>query len=397
MPDAHIKYIVTGGTDKMPRTRQKSTPARRHTRRSFLKYGTALGSIALAAPMVIRTASAEEKELNWLTYSGHSADEVVGPFKEATGITIRAKEYADGEKMLALIHGSPPGTFDLVTSDAPYVELLAEAGLLQEMNPGDYDMDSFFPEFRNWEQHWFDGKLMALMTSWGYNGLAYNPEKLSAEEVSSYDVMWSDAVKGKLGMRDWYLPVMGCISADMGHKDPYNIDDSQFEALKEHMFSLKPNVAGFWNFAGVFDSLANGGAYVIPGCGDWMTGLLQRANHNIESAVPKEGAIMWTESVSIINETPRLEAAKELVRYLTGVEGQLRLMTKSSYMANGPSEDAWNRLIEVNPEEAKMLHMTEQDDNIMAMLRAGRIIPRRLPKKQSMESWQEAYTQFQNL
>jgi hypothetical protein len=44
-----------------------------------------------------------------------------------------------------------------------------------------------------------------------------------------------------------------------------------------------------------------------------------------------------------------------------------------------------------------MLHMTEQDDNIMAMLRAGRIIPRRLPKKQSMESWQEAYTQFQNL
>ena len=34
---------------------------------------------------------------------------------------------------------------------------------------------------------------------------------------------------------------------------------------------------------------------------------------------------------------------------------------------------------------------------IMAMLRDGRIIPRRLPANQSMESWQEAYTQFQNL
>jgi spermidine/putrescine transport system substrate-binding protein len=265
------------------------------------------------------------------------------------------------------------------------------------MDPGDYDLDAFFPEFRTWEQHWFDGKLMALMTSWGYNGLAYNTEKLSADDVSSYDVMWSDAVKGKLGMRDWYLPVMGCISAAMGHTDPYDITNEEFEALKEHMFTLKPNVAGFWDFAGVFDSLANGGAYVIPGCGDWITGLLQRANHPIASAVPKEGAIMWTESVSVIQDTPRLEQAKELVRYLTGVEGQTRLMTKSSYMANGPSEAAWTHLNEQSPAEAAMLHMTSDSDNIMAVLRDGRIIPRRLPKNQTMENWQEAYTQFQNL
>jgi spermidine/putrescine transport system substrate-binding protein len=371
--------------------------AKRQTRRHFLQGSAALGSIVLASPMIIRPTQAQEKVLNWLTYSGHSADEVIGPFVEATGIKIQAKEYADGEKMLALIHGSPPGTFDVVTSDAPYVELLVKSNLLQPMDPGAYDLDGFFPEFRQWEQHWFDGKLMALMTSWGYNGLAYNTEKLSADEVSSYDVMASDKLKGKLGMRDWYLPVMGCVSAWMNHKDPYNITDAQFAAMKEKMFTLKPNVAGFWNFGGVFDSLANGGAWVIPGCGDWITGLLQRANHPINSAVPKEGAIMWTESVSIVRDTPRLDAARELVRYLTGVEGQRRLMLKSSYMANGPSEAAWKDVAAKNPEEAKMLHMTDAEDNIMATLRSGRIIPRRLPKNQSMESWQEAYTEFQNL
>ena len=381
----------------MIKTPAKSRMFGKQTRRSFLKNGAAFGSVMLAAPMIMRKAAADEKVLNWLTYSGHSADEVVGPFVEATGIKIRAKEYADGEKMLALIHGSPPGTFDLVTSDAPYVELLVKSGLLQEMKTGDYALETFFPEFRSWEQHWFDGKLFALLTSWGYNGLAYNTEKLSADEVSSYDVMWSKKVKGKLGMRDWYLPVMGCISASMGHKDPYNISDSQFEAMKKHMFTLKPNVAGFWNFSGVFDSFANGGAYVIPGCGDWICGLLQRANHPIASAVPKEGAIMWTESVSVIRDTPRLEQANKLIRYLTGVEGQTRLMTKSSYMANGPSQAAWKHLNETNPREAQMLHMTEASDNIMNVLRDDRIIPRRLPSQQSMETWQEAYTQFQTL
>jgi spermidine/putrescine transport system substrate-binding protein len=366
-------------------------------RRRFLQAGAAAGSIGLASPMVMRRAHAEEKVLNWLTYSGHSADEVIGPFVEQTGIKIQAKEYADGEKMLALINGSPPGTYDLVTADEAYVELLVKSQLIQPMDPASYDMESLFPEFRKFEQHWYDDKLFAMMTSWGYNGLAYNTTKLTATDVSSYDIMWSDKVKGKLGMRDWYLPVMGCVSAAMGHQDPYNITDAEFAAMKEKMFALKPNVVGFWDFGGVFDSLANEGAYVIPGCGDWIAGLLQRANHPISSAVPKEGAIMWTESISIVRDTPRLEQANELIRYLTGVEGQRRLMLKSSYMANGASEAAWRDIVEKNPAEAKMLHMTDAEDNIMATLRAGKIIPRRLPKNQSMETWQEAYTEFQNL
>ena len=101
--------------------------------------------------------------------------------------------------------------------------------------------------------------------------------------------------------------------------------------------------------------------------------------------------------VSIIRDTPRKELAEELVRYLTGVEGQTRLMTKSSYMAAGPNQAAWDQLIQTNPKEAKMVHVMEGDDNIINLLRDGKIIPRRLPKVQSMETWQDAYTQFQNL
>lgn len=367
------------------------------TRRTVMRAGTAAGVSLLAAPWVARRAAAEDKVINWLAYSGHSADEVIGPFVKETGIEIRAKEYADGEKMLALIHGSPPGTYDMVTADAPYVALLVKSGLLAPLDPADFDMGAYYPEFRTWPQHWFDGKLMALMTSWGYNGLAYNTKHLTPEEVSSYQVMWSEKVKGKLGMRDWYLPVMGCVSASMGHKDPYDITDAQFAALKERLFSLKPNVAGFWDFGGVFDSLANGGAYVIPGCGDWITGLLQRAGHPVASAVPKEGAIMWTESVSMVRDTERAALVKSFMRYLTGVEGQSRLMTKSSYMAGSPSQAAAQHLMETDPKEAAMLHLGEGDDSLITLLRAGRIIPRRLPSNQSMEDWQDVYTQFQNL
>jgi len=98
----------------------------KQTRRSFLKYGAAIGSVALAAPMIIRKADADDKVLNWLTYSGHSADEVVGPFKEATGITIKAKEYADGEKMLALLHELDDAS--TMFADQRFEEVSAQVG-----------------------------------------------------------------------------------------------------------------------------------------------------------------------------------------------------------------------------------------------------------------------------
>lgn len=366
------------------------------SRRHFIQKSGAVAS-AVALGGIIRPARSQETELNWLTYPGHGAAEVIGPFEEKHGVKIRAKEYSGGEQMLSLIHGSPAGSFDVVTSDAPYVEKLREAGLIAPMDPSQYNLEDFWPEFQEWSQHWLGGELYAVMTSWGFNGLGYNADVLSESDVSSYEVMWADKVNGKLGMRQWYLPVMGCFSMHMGNKDPYDISDEQFQALKESMFSVKPNVKGFWDFAGVFDALANGVAYVVPGTGDWMTGLLQRDGHPIRSTTTDQGAPMWTESASIITTTEKKELCQEFVRYLTSVEGQTRLMTKSSYMASGPSQSAWEALNADQPEVAAMINMDLNGDNLMSMLRDGKIVPRKLPANQNIEEWQEAYTEFQNL
>lgn len=366
------------------------------TRRKFVQTtGAAAGALALGA--YVRPARSEERVLNWLTYPGHGAAEVVGPFEERYGVKIRAKEYSGGERMLALIHGSPPGSFDLVTSDAPYVEKLRQAGFIEPMDPSQYPLEEFWPEFQKWAQHWLDGDFYAVMTSWGFNGLAYNANVLSESDVSSYRVMWREDLKGKVGMRQWYLPVMGCFSLHLGHKEPYNITDGQFAKLKETMFSVKPQVKGFWDFAGVFDSLANEVAYVVPGTGDWMTGLLQRDGHPIRSATTDEGAVMWTESASIVGGTKKKELCQQFIRYLTSPEGQIRLMTKSSYMASGPSRKAWEELNAKQPQVAEMINMNLEGTNLMDMLRKGRIVPRKLPAQQSIEEWQQAYTEFQNL
>ena len=101
----------------------------------------------------------------------HAAPEVIGPFEEEHKVKIVAKEYSGGEKMIALINGSPAGTFDVVTSDEAYVTELVKADYIEELNPADFPLDQFWPDFQKFPLHWFNGKLYTIMTSWGANGL----------------------------------------------------------------------------------------------------------------------------------------------------------------------------------------------------------------------------------
>lgn len=369
------------------------------TRRQMLRGAAAAGGAALLsnAPFHTAQAQSDDKTLTWLTYPGHGAPEVVAPFEEKYGVKIVSKEYSGGERLLALIHGSPAGTFDVVLSDEAYVNELKQADFIEPMNPADYPIEDFWPEFQKFPLHWIDDQLYTVMTSWGINGLAYNADQLTADDANSYAIMWDERIKGKVGMRDWYLPCMGCISAYLGNKKPYDLNDEQFAKLKETVFSLKPQVAGFWDFAAVFDSFANGGAMVVPGTGEWMVGLLQRDGHNIRASVPKEGAIIWTESASIVKGTQKQELAKEFIRYLVSPEGQRRLMLKSSYMASGPSKPAWELLNKENLKEAQMINMDLSAPNLLDDYKAGRILLRELPTGQTSEDWQDVWTEFQSL
>ena len=50
--------------------------------------------------------------------------DMVGAFEEANHIKVESKYYTGGDNMLALIAQSPPGTYDVILSDAEYVTQL---------------------------------------------------------------------------------------------------------------------------------------------------------------------------------------------------------------------------------------------------------------------------------
>jgi hypothetical protein len=201
--------------------------------------------------------------------------------------------------MLGLIAQSPPGTFDVILSDAEYVQQLNAAGYIEKLDPADYPFDDFFPEFQRFPGHWQGDDLYSVITRFGFLGVAYNTDAVTEKEASSYNVYWSEKLKGKVGHFDWHLPNLGQVSLLNGNPSPYDIDEAAWSAVQEKLMTLRPQIGGFFDYGGTFSSLQNGQMLAMAGIGDWITGALEKGGAKVRTAIPEEGGLQFTESFSI--------------------------------------------------------------------------------------------------
>ncbi len=365
------------------------------TRRSLLKAGVALAGTA--SGFSLARAQSDDKVVSLLSWPGHGAQDVVGDFEKANGVKVQAKEYTSGEEMMALLQSSPPGTFDVILSDAEYTSQLQQASLIDEMNPADYPLDEFWPEFQKFPAQFVDGKLYAIVVDYGFLGLVYNTKRLTREEVDSYAILSNEKVKGKVGMYDWYLPNMMCLSLGEGNRPPHDIDNAKYDTLKQKLFGLAPQMSGIGVWSSVFSQLTNEESWVMPGVGAWAALLLEKGGVPIKAVVPKEGGLQWTEMLSVSANSGKKDLAKKFIQYMTSAEGQVKEATKAAYWASIPNKAGWKLLNEKNPEAAEKLEHKLDARNVMDELKEGKIFVRDVPKQQPIETWNEAWTEFKNM
>ncbi|EYD77027.1 ABC transporter, periplasmic spermidine putrescine-binding protein PotD [Rubellimicrobium mesophilum DSM 19309] len=364
------------------------------SRRGFLRGAAALGGAALATPFLSRRAFAEPTELTMLAWYGHAEPDVVAEFEAENNVRFVPKYYTGGDNMLALISQSPPGTFDVILSDAEYVQQLNAMGYIEPLDPADYAFDEFFPEFQQFPGHWVDGQLYSVITRFGFLGVAYNTDALTEAEASTYDVFWDERLKGKLGHFDWHLPNYGEMSLLAGNASPYDIDAAAWAAVQDRTMTLRPNVGGFFDYGGTFSSLESGEMLAFAGIGDWITGVLERNGAKVRSVIPEQGGLQWTESFSIGKGSAKADLAKAWIQYITSAKGQVKSATMAAYPAMVPNQKGWELLGQAAPEEARRQNMVLGQSNAMDLIRSGRIQYRQLPIQQSLEEWADAWSAY---
>ena len=372
----------------------KDAQSRPSSRREVLKGASILGGGVLALPYLSRLAFAAPVELTMLAWYGHAEPDMVAEFEAENNVKFKPKYYTGGDNMLGLIAQSPPGTFDIILSDAEYVQQLNAAGYVEKLDPADYPFDDFFPEFQKFPGHWVGDELYSVITRFGFLGVAYNTDAISEKEASTYNVYWSEKLKGKVGHFDWHLPNLGQMSLLNGNASPYDIDEAAWEAVQEKTTTLRPQIGGFFDYGGTFSSLQNGQMLAMAGIGDWITGTLERNGAKVRSVIPEEGGLQFTESFSIGKGSTKADLAKKWIQYITSAKGQVKSANMAAYPCLIPSEKGWELLAKETPEEAKRQGMLLNERNAMDLIRDGRIQYRQLPVQQSLEDWNDFWSEY---
>ncbi len=146
----------------------------------------------------------------------------------------------------------------------------------------------------------------------------------------------------------------------------------------------------------VVRSLQSGQMSLFCGIGDWITGVLRREGAKVDSVVPDEGGLQWTESFSIGKDSKNPEMARSFIQYITSPAGQVKSATMAAYPALIPNQKGWELLAKDNPEEAKRQNMVLGQSNVMDMIRSGQIQFRALPVQQDLEDWNDVWSDYKN-
>ncbi len=373
------------------------TQNRLHLSRRTLLQGAA--SAALATPMINRAWASDPVQINMLAWYGHAEPDIVAEFEAANNVKFVPKYYAGGDNMLALISQSPPGTYDLILSDAEFVQQLNAAGYIEQMDASLYPFDDFYPEFQKFPGHWTDDTLWSVMVRYGLLGVSYNTDALTREEAMSYNAYWNPKVTGKVGHFDWHLPSLGQMSLLNGNKSPspFDIDEAAWEAVKEKTLSLKPQIGGYFDYGGTFSNLKNGEMLAMVGIGDWITGVLRKDGAKVDSVIPEEGGIQWTESYSIGKGTSKTEIVNKFINYMLSPAGQVKSIQMAAYPGLSPTKSGWKAIQDANPDEAKRSGLIEGADNDpIKLFKEGRVFYRDTPKQQTLEDWNDFWSEYKS-
>ena len=364
-------------------------------RRKLLKYG---GATILGAPYISR-AWASVTEINMLAWYGHGEADVVAEYEAANNVKFKPKYYAGGDNMLALIAQSPPGTYDLILSDGEFVQQLNAAGYIDEMNPADYPFDDMLHEdFTRFPGHWKDDKLFSMILRGGHLGVSYNKNAVTAEEAKSYKCFWKPELEGKVGHFDWHLPNLGMMSLYNGNGAAlWDLDDDKWDNLQETTTSLRSQVGGFFDYGGTFNSLKNGEMLAMCGIGDWITGVLEKDGAPVASVIPDEGGIQFTESYSIGKGSEKTEEVKKFIQYMMSPEGQVKSAQMAAYPGFCVTRAGRDRLAKVDGKEAERSHQIDgMPNDPIALINEGRIHYRDIPLQQSLEDWNDYWSEYKN-
>jgi len=282
------------------------------------------------------------QELNALVWCDHTDPALIQPFEQKFGVKVNLKEYEGTAAGLAILDQSRPGDWDVLVIDAVDVARAVEAGHLAELPADALPTADFFPELVMAENNTVDGKTYAVTEKFGYNTISYDKSKVDPADMEDMATLTSGKYDGRIGIYDYYLPVLGLVALGQG-VNTADISADNLDSLRDPLMALRKASKQVSEVVAAQTALATGEVDIVVGGGEWLTAVLAEENANLDWTIPKQGALRWAQSIGVVEGSTRPDLALEFVKYIVSPEGQAALATSSCYWgmpANAKAGDA---------------------------------------------------------
>jgi putative spermidine/putrescine transport system substrate-binding protein len=230
----------------------------------------------------------------------------VTSFEKESGCKVNVQVANTSDEMVALMN---EGTYDLVTASGD-ASLRLIAG--KRVQPVDLkrvaNYEKVDPRLKGAPWYTVDGKSYGVPYQWGANVLMYNTSVFK-EAPKSWSVVFEEQTlpdgksnKGRVQAYDGPIYVADAAlylmtkKPDLGIKDPYSLDQKQYEATLNLLREQRKIVGRYWHDAIVqTDDFVNEGV-VASSSWPFQVNLLVGQKKPIASTVPQEGATGWADT-----------------------------------------------------------------------------------------------------
>jgi putative spermidine/putrescine transport system substrate-binding protein len=249
----------------------------------------------------LTASTAGEGQLNLIAWEGYTQPQWVKPFVTATGCKVHAKYAGSSDEMVTLMRQGGGGQYDMVSASGDASLRLIYGKDVQPVDVSKIpDYRNFVSAFKSPPNNTIKGVHYGVSLQWGPNTLLYNTKRLA--RPSTWGVLYDTKYKGKITVPDNPIQIADAAlylmktQPALGIKDPYELNQKQFDAAISLLRKQKPLIKKYWSLASdEIDLFKNGDAW-LGASWPYQTNTLIAAKVPVKDLVPKEGATGWLDT-----------------------------------------------------------------------------------------------------
>jgi len=265
-----------------------------------------------------------EGALNLIAWEGYAQPQWVKPFTAATGCVVHTKYAGSSGEMVSLMANGGGGQYDLVSASGDADLRLIYGG---DVKPVNMKLIPATKQFRPFLQapsfNTINGIHYGVSLQFGPNVLLYST-KTFAKAPTSWSILYNAKYKGKvtvpnnpIQIADAALYLMKA-KPSLGITDPYELNQTQFNATVALLKAQKPLIAKYWNLASDEINLFQSKTVVAGAAWPYQTITLQANKTAVADTIPSaEGATGWADSWLLATNAPHPNCAYKWMQWVS--------------------------------------------------------------------------------